>query len=230
MTTFIPNPAQVLETQDDGIPFLKIVLAGMGARQEYFLGQGQSKQFQNVVFNFSDQQVPNAIQIKYEDNGLYVRTNRPLTQMTMATQRLDTIEPTGEFTPLIMRSLYSDGQNSFVISEFNPSGLLRIKSEDLKVRSESNTALVMQLSVNGETRTGYVFGQKGVVGRPTTLQFRDMDIDVSYGSKPMQLPFSVKLYDFIMDVIRAPIAPCHMPVKYDLLILRRTMRKIFVFI
>ena len=60
-------------------------------------------------------------------------------------------------------------------------------------------ALNIEVAVNGKTDTISVVGAKGLHGRPAIAKLDGMDLLVSYGAKHVTLPFSLKLYDFIMD-------------------------------
>ncbi len=197
---FIPNPEQQMEPSSlGGNPIIKLVIAGANGREEYYIEKGQTRRIGALLYNFNDQPIAEAINIKYEDGETMLLTNRTLTQTVMATQQKDTLRPSGEYRPLLLRSLYSDGVNNFVFAEFNPSAKTFIKSDNPKVKSESNTALVLEVTVNGETKETYVYGNKGFAGNPSNLSFKDLNISASYGSKEIKVPFSVKLNDFIMD-------------------------------
>ncbi|NOQ92575.1 MAG: cytochrome C biogenesis protein [Flavobacteriaceae bacterium] len=196
---FIPNPKQILNKSIDGKPTLKIVVSGINGREEYFLSKGETKRIRNVIYNFKEKQIPEAINIKYENESLSFKTNKVLTQMIMTTQKKDTIFPSNSYQPLKLRSLYSDGVNNFVLPEFNKSGTISIESENTKVQSQSLMALSMNVSVNGKIKQTLVYGRKGMSGRPQALYFDELDLSISYGSKDMSLPFSIKLNKFILD-------------------------------
>ena len=196
---FIPNPKQILNESLDGIPILKIVVAGMNGREEYFIHKGETKKIRNIVYNFKENPIPSAINIIYKNDSLLFKYNKTLTQMVMATQKRDTIYPSDSYKSLKLRSLYSDGINNFVLPEFKSSGKLSIESESKKVQSQSLTALIMEVSVNGNKQQKYVYGQKGVQGRLQLFNFNKLDISISYGSKEIELPFSIKLNKFILD-------------------------------
>ncbi|WP_317193692.1 MULTISPECIES: cytochrome c biogenesis protein [Aequorivita] len=197
---FIPNPQQQMEPSSlEGKPIIKLVIAGANGREEYYLEKDQTRRIGALLYNFSDQPQTGAINIKYENNEIFLLTNRILTQTVMATQQKDTLVPSGEYKPLVLRALYSDGVNNFVFPEFNPSAKTFIKSSDAKVKNESNTAVVMDITVNGESKETYLYGNKGFPGNPSNLSFKDLNISVSYGSKEIKVPFSVKLNDFIID-------------------------------
>jgi cytochrome c-type biogenesis protein CcsB len=196
---FIPNPAQVLEDGLMGQPTIKIVFGGMGGREEYFMIPGERRRIRNVLFNFSDTPIPEAVNIAYKDKGLLVKVDRMMTQRVMATQEVDTLHPQEAFHPLRLRALYSDGSNGFVFGDFNPRGVVRTTSSGIKVKNESLTALRIEVGINGNSEEVLVQGQKGVEGRPAIVHGENLDLAISYGSKVLELPFSLKLYDFIME-------------------------------
>lgn len=200
VTKFIPNPKQQLVPGIlDGKPILKIVVGGANGRKEYFITKGQTRRINKVLFNFKEESLVGAFNIKYENEQLTFNTDRVYTQTVMATQQKDTIQPSSLYHSLKLRSLYSDGLNNFVFSEFNPSASVKIISENPKVKSESMTALAMDVSVNGTTKKTYVYGNKGLPGNPSTLIFEDLKISLSYGAKEMTVPFSIKLNEFILE-------------------------------
>ena len=196
---FIPNPKQILTESMDGKPTLKIVVSGINGREDYFISKGEIKRIRNVIYNFKENLIPEAINIKFENGSLSFKTNKVLTQMVMKTQKKDTIFPSNNFQPLKLRSLYSDGINNFVLPEFNKGGSISIKSENAKVQSQSLMALLMNVSVNGKTKQTYVYGRKGMSGRPQIINFDELNLSIAYGSKEMTLPFSIKLNEFILD-------------------------------
>jgi cytochrome c-type biogenesis protein CcsB len=196
---FIPNPKQVLTSSIDGKPILQIVIAGMNGREEYFVSQGETKRIRNVIYNFNDNPIPDAFNIRYNNDSLVFSSNKPLTQMVMATQKRDTIYPTGTYYPLKLRSLYSDGTNNYVFSNFDKKAKVTMESESAKVKNESITALLLDVTVNGNTKEAVVYGSRGDSGRADVLKFNDMNVAVSYGSKDISLPFSIKLKKFILD-------------------------------
>lgn len=197
---FLPNPEKtVTPSSMEGKPVLKIVVAGMNGREEYYLEEGADLRTRTMFFNFKENIVPGAINLKYIDDQLYFLSDRTLTQTVMATQKTDTIVANGKFQLLELRSLYSDGTRNFVIPEFEEQATVSITSTDPKVRNESTTAVVMDITVDGVTQEAYVYGNKGLPGTPTLKQFDQVRMNVSYGAKEIEVPFSVYLNDFILE-------------------------------
>ncbi|MBT8231451.1 MAG: cytochrome c biogenesis protein CcsA [Bacteroidia bacterium] len=199
MKEFIPNPTQEMDESDTTNPTIKLVIGGANGREEYFISQGTKRTVRNLTYNFTGRDIENAVNINYRNDSLTINYAKPLTQMVMATQQLDTLSPTAGSHLLRLRSLYSDGANNFVFGDFTTNGKLVIKSADRKVKNESLVAIRFDVTVNGSTQEAMVYGRKGMEGKPAILRFPGMSFAMSYGSKPITLPFGVKLYEFIME-------------------------------
>ncbi|HNS11456.1 MAG TPA: cytochrome c biogenesis protein CcsA [Bacteroidia bacterium] len=196
---FIPNPKEVIKSDPKGRPTIKIVFAGSQGREEYYLEQGQTKRIRNVVFNFNDQLIPGAVNIGYDNKDLKLIIDRVFVQTVMATQKTDTLFPNHEPYPLKLRSMYTDGLNSFVFGDFYESGILHLESEGQKVKSESLTALKFEVKINDALNETLVYGKKGMAGNPAVIETDKVSVALSYGAIEKQLPFAIKLYDFIME-------------------------------
>lgn len=196
---FIANPQEIMKPIANGKPIIKMVVAGMNGREEHFVSSGETKRIGQVVYNFKNVVIPEAINIVYDNGTLLFNTDKTLTQMVMATQKKDTIYPSNDYKPLMMRSLYSDGVNNFVIAEFSQNAEIILKSKDSKLTNASLSGLLIDVTVNGTTQETFITGNKGYPGTPATLFFDDLSLSISYGVKTMTLPFSIKLKEFIFD-------------------------------
>ena len=196
---FIPNPKKSLSESIDGIPTLQLVIGGLNGREEYYISLGETKRIGNVIYNFKDTPFPDAFNIAVRNESLVFTSSKVLTQTVMATQKKDTIYPSDTDSPLKLSALYTDGVNSVVFSDYNKKGSVQIESADPKVKNESLTALLMEVSVNGESKETYVYSSRGNEGRPELLTFNNLNASISYGAKEMKVPFNIKLNKFILD-------------------------------
>lgn len=196
---FILNPQPVLFESMDGRPTLQMVLAGERGREEYFLEMGQRKRIRNAIYNFQEEPMPGAINIWYRNDSLLINSDRSLSQTVMATQQKDTLRGGNTYYPLRMRSLYTDGLSSFVFSGFKAKGKAKIESTDPKDKNESVNAVVLDITVNGESTETYLYGRKGAKGKAQDIHLGDLHIAASYGAKDVELPFAIGLYDFELE-------------------------------
>lgn len=195
---FIPNPTEKMIDVENGIPVMKVVVGGMNGREEYFLRKGDKANINGFNFNFTDEVIPNAFNVMAKGDSLLFNYDQPITQMVMATQQRDTIQP-GSFQKLMLRSLYQNGNASFVIGDYSPSAKMEIEAGSKTIKSESLVGLNIDVTANGQNKTALVVGRKGDEGKPSVLDFGQFQIAISYGSKIKTLPFQLKCRDFILE-------------------------------
>lgn len=196
---FVPNPKEVLEDDPTGVPVIKIVIGGAGGREEFLVKKGDKTHIYGTLFNFGNAEDPQAFNIRYDNGNLEFRAATPFAQMVMATQTRDTLAP-GLWHPLRLRSLYSNGRESFVFGDFKPAARTAISSESRKMTSTSTGGLRMKVNLGGEEQQVFVTGAQGDEGSPKVARFQNgAALAVAYGARRVTLPFSIQLRDFIME-------------------------------
>lgn len=195
---FMPNPQEIMVDDDQGILVLKVVIGGVNGREEYFVQYGNQTRIRGTLFNFGNPENPLAFNIKYEGGQLFFKAPTVFSQTQMATQQKDTLAA-GQYHPLLLRSLYASGQQSFVFGQFSPNARVELTSADQKMASNSSAGLKIRVSNGTNTVENYVFGMQGVEGRPRTFSLGDFNLNIAYGAKRVTLPFHLELRDFIME-------------------------------
>jgi cytochrome c-type biogenesis protein CcsB len=195
---FIANPGQQMQEDPAGGPVLEIVIAGAKGREQYYLSKGQQKSIGSLKFNFSEEFIPNSYNIVYRNDSLLMQAPEALSQMQMATQSIDTIDA-GKTARLALRSLYSNGSQNFVFTNFKSKGKVILVSTNHKVTSESMGAVRLAISSEEDRQEMIVYGRKGQKGQARSINIAGTELTVSYGSKSVSIPFKIHLHDFIMD-------------------------------
>jgi cytochrome c-type biogenesis protein CcsB len=198
LTQFVPNPKEEIVFDENGVPIMQLVLTAGNGRQEYVLKYGEEIRVLGTTINFSGIQKPSAVNMMWQDGKLTIISPKPLTQMTLANQERITLDGAVEH-PLMVRTLYGGEGYSFVISDFKPKGNIFISSASQKITSESSSALQLKVNVNGEEKSMTITGSKGFEGRPNSVSFGNTSVSAAYGSIYKQLPFAIKLNDFILE-------------------------------
>ena len=139
-----------------------------------------------------------AINLAVNDGILMFSTDSPIIQTIMAAQQTDTINP-GDYKPLLMKSMYKFGKLGFVPGDFDPKAKVTLASNDLKMKSESTLGLKFKIIKNDESREVFISGNQGVEGESNIVDFGDIQMNVSYGAKRVELPFSLQLRDFEIE-------------------------------
>jgi cytochrome c-type biogenesis protein CcsB len=197
---FVPNPTEkVTKDAPNGVPMIKVVIAGNEGREEYYLKQGDRTSINGVNFNFTNETLSDAFNVILEGESLSFLTQDAMNQRVMATQKIDDL-PGGVPHTLMLRSLYTAPSGaSFVVGEFIPKGTVNVESGNPKIKNESAMGLNLSVSVNGKTQQTMVTGRKGDEGEAKVLDFGNVKIAVSYGAKIETVPFSIMCKDFILE-------------------------------
>ncbi len=195
---FIPNPKETLVEDAGGVPTLKVVIGGANGREEFMVKYQDKVNIYGTLFNFGNPEIPDAFNIKYENGNLSFLAGTTFSQMVMATQTRDTLAP-GVYHPLMLRSMYSNGVQSFVFGDFKPNARTEISSSSPKMASTGTAGLDVKISFGGEEKTIYISGRQGVDGSPGVAVFENAGVAVAYGARRVALPFAIQLKDFIME-------------------------------
>lgn len=87
---------------------------------------------------------------------------------------------------------------------------LNIKFNNYMFAKKGNASmgiLTVDVTLNGETKTVKLPGKRGQQGVTKIEDFGDTIVTLEYGSKALQLPFSIKLRDFQLDRYPGSMAP-----------------------
>ena len=199
LAQFIPNPQQVLRATPGGRPTLELVIGGARGRETYYLQAGQPTQIGDRTFYLGDAPLPGAVNFRYQADSLFIAPPVPLVATVMATQTRDTLYPSGGFVPLQLRALYAGAGSPFVVAGFEPAGQVDLQAGPRKMQRESFAALQLRVTLNGQAQEVVLLGREGQQGQPVTVEAGGLRLDLAYGARERQLPFSLHLHDFIME-------------------------------
>ncbi|NND05426.1 MAG: cytochrome c biogenesis protein CcsA [Saprospiraceae bacterium] len=195
---FIPNPIEQVQQGSGGNSIIKVVTGGTDGRQENLIEEGEKVSINGILFNFGNETETGAFNISYKKDSLRFITDQPVNCMQMATQELDTLS-SATYHPLLLRSLYSVGGANFVLSEFLTDATTVVVSGSQKMNSSSIGLARLLVNVDGQEVQLDLNGSKGRTGKAETVLVGDSKISAAYGSKYLELPFSIRLKDFIME-------------------------------
>ena len=197
-TDYIPNAAEAVVATENGIPMLTFVTTDRGSRKNAILKSGEMKSVKGLNFSFNTEtNDPNTIRISYSDiQGLTFKVPFDATVMNMMAGKTDTLRKDSIYT-LFKRQLYDFNGIQFVLQEYYPSAKIQVVSSPHE--SAGTNAILMKLTYKGQTEDVAVLGGKGMMGQPVTVKIDDAEFAISYGSRMITIPFSIKLNDFILE-------------------------------
>ncbi|NJW52561.1 cytochrome c biogenesis protein [Salinimicrobium oceani] len=191
---FIHGAEEGLVEDPEGENYLKIVEAGGGDRHDHFIKEGEVSSIHNVLFAFN-KPTDGAINIGLEGEEYTISSPFEGSYMRMADQQQGKVAADSVQT-LMLRSLYNMAGMQFVLPDPAIRGKYDIIPTKEKAEGQQDAAVV-RISTGGESQTVSLLGGKGMINDPKKLNIGGLEFYVQYGSKEYELPFSIKLNDFI---------------------------------
>ncbi len=192
---FIMGAKEVIKPNPKGNLYFKMVEAGEGGREEHFLKEGEVQNIHNTLFTLN-KPTKGAINISLNDSVSTIQTPFEGEFMRMA-DKLQGKVVKDIVQPLMMRSLYSIGDMRIVFPEPAVKGVIGYESTNDFKAKEHKDALIVKLSAQGQEKLITLIGTKGLVGQSQTVKIGKLEYTFFYGTKTYNLPFSIKLNDFI---------------------------------
>ncbi|MFT3737164.1 MAG: cytochrome c biogenesis protein CcsA [Breznakibacter sp.] len=194
---FVPNASLEPVEDPNGIPHLVMVGAVKMSREERVMIPGQAFTVEGIQVGFEPQDTSGIhIRLFVKEGGMAFVSKLPVVMMQMQSGQIDTLAAYTEH-PFYMGILYRVGDASLVMKQFLPQAVLRpVYREGIQGLPD---AVVLQLEKDGQLQQATLMGIVGEEGRPTVLKLGDTTVEVSYGSKPIDLPFALRLTDFQLE-------------------------------
>jgi hypothetical protein len=190
---FALDAKETIKADEKGDVYLKLVESGGGTRHEHMLKEGEVQNIHNILFSVN-KPTKGAINIDAQSNTITSPFDGQFMRMADKFQgkvSKDSIQP------LMYRSLYNVGGAQFVIPDQPKKGFKTYKSSgDFKAK-KGDDAITLIIKTDGKEKEITLVGSKGKQGEPKVVKLGKLEFTLSYGSKVYNLPFSIKLNDFI---------------------------------
>jgi cytochrome c-type biogenesis protein CcsB len=195
---FIHGAKKGLVPDANGNEYLKIVEAGNGQRHEHYLESGKLVNVHNVLFSLNNE-TEGAINIFATDSTYHIKTPFQGSFLRMADQHRGNVT-VDSLQTFQLRSLYNMAGMQFVIPEPVIKGSYDVvRVSEKEITQQTQDALIVEVTSNGETVQQKLLGGEGTTNFSDKIKIGGLDISLAYGSKVYELPFSIKLNDFIAE-------------------------------
>ncbi|MCY2685862.1 cytochrome c biogenesis protein [Salinimicrobium sp. TH3] len=193
---FIHGAEEGLVENPEGENYLKIVEAGGGDRHDHYIKENEVSSIHNILFALN-KPTEGAINITHENGEYTISSPFEGTYMRMADQQQGEVLADSVQT-LNLRSLYNMAGMQFVLPDPVVRGRYDVIPTEEKLDGQQDAAVV-KVSTGGESEIVKLLGGKGWINDPKMFSIGGLEFYVQYGSKEYELPFSIKLNDFIAD-------------------------------
>jgi cytochrome c-type biogenesis protein CcsB len=193
---YLNNVTSGLVLDPDGERYLKIVEANDGSRHEHYIKEGDISNIHNLLFTLNNP-IDGAINISVREGQYYISSPFEGSFLIMADQSNGNVYKNIE-QELKLRSLYTFNNFQFVIPEPVLRGSFDIVKADQE-DGQQQDVIKLEIKSNGTSEIINLLGGKGWSNPPEKLSVSGLDFNLQYGSLKLELPFSIKLNDFIAE-------------------------------
>ncbi len=193
---FVKGAEKDVIPDESGESYLKVVEAGDGRSHNHFLKEGQVSESHNVLFSLNKYQ-KGAINITNTTEGIFINSPYDGEYLTMATGTTGKLVK-DSLQPLLLRSRYIIGNMQLVFPKPVVKGVFDIVKKPVILKSDED-GIVLDVTANGETKSVNLLGGLGTYNNFEEIEVGGLEIALRYGSRLEQLPFAIKLNDFIAE-------------------------------
>ncbi|MEZ8003367.1 MAG: cytochrome c biogenesis protein ResB, partial [Patiriisocius sp.] len=195
---FIKGATKGMIEDPVGEGYLKIVEAGDGTRHDHYVKVGEVSNIHNILFAVN-KPTKGAINIFYDEQSqeYQIQSSFAGEYMRMADQQKGIVIK-DSLQNLQLRSLYQMAAMAFVIPDPVVNGRMGIIKATKDAPAVTN-ALILNVSSGGQTKTLELLGGRGSTPSPVKVAINGLEVYATYGSKTIELPFSITLNDFIAE-------------------------------
>jgi cytochrome c-type biogenesis protein CcsB len=197
LVDFISGAEKDIIPDSNGEEYLKIVEAGDGAPHNHFLKSGEVQSIHNVLYALN-KPTSGAINITSTDDGkLFIESPYDGEFLVMATRKSGLLVK-DEKQELNLRSRYIIGNQTVVFPKNVIKGVFDIVKKPTILKSNED-GIALKISTNDEEKIIKLLGGKGINNPFEKISVGGLNFNFKYGSKVYDLPFSIKLNDFIAE-------------------------------
>ncbi|WP_179346496.1 cytochrome c biogenesis protein CcsA [Winogradskyella ursingii] len=193
---FVKGAEKDIIPDESGERYLKMVEAGDGRPHNHFLKDGEVSSLHNILVSLN-KEVDGAINISETEEGMFIKSPYDGEFMTMATGQTGQLVK-DSLQPLALRSRYVIGNMQIVFPKPVVKGVFDIVKKPVILKNDED-GVVLNVTANGETKQVNLLGGKGNYSGYEDVNVGGLDVSVQYGSKVLELPFQIKLNDFIAE-------------------------------
>ncbi len=214
---FIGKAVKTAVADPKGVPIVAFVVTTPQGPEKHFVKSGESLDLGPIEIFFDKNPTHNLkpiILLNSDGDKVSFISNVPIKWLKMADQSKGVYEATKRY-PFEARQLYNVNGVQLVSKAVLPKGKIEVISEDdyksamkMNMKFQSLSALIVDVEYDGIKKEVALLGKgKRFKGYEEEFKIGDTDIKLEWGAKIIDLPFSLKLRDFILVKYPGSMSP-----------------------
>ncbi len=202
---YIPNAVQkIVENVAGGKNIIELIIARQNDQQTIFIENGTKKATGNISVGYNNTDHKNTINIVDNSGVLTFVSDFEVIVGNMSMKAEDTI-PGKTATEFQSDKVYGVQGAVFHLTAYYKSA----KTQWIADTSDNKGTgvLLLDVNINGKKNEATVIGGPGYIMNLQNFTFENLPIQIGYGEKPIELPFSIRLKDFILERYAGSMSP-----------------------
>ncbi|MFW5916658.1 MAG: cytochrome c biogenesis protein ResB, partial [Bacteroidota bacterium] len=195
---YIPNARRTIVDDPEGGPLIRLSAGKeMEGQKDFILAPGDTKNLDNLSLGFSGDDSLN-IRLGYQRDSFYISSDRSISRMSMDNRETDSFQKNRKIGLKPMYIYDIDGWR-FVVQQLSESGILKFVRGRSNQNSEHRSALHFDLAYGDQQKDLYIISTGNNSGESATFRHAEHKIKLDYKPKRVEIPFQIKLNDFILE-------------------------------
>ena len=211
---YLPNASEEIRDIPGGSPMMMLMVSKDMYRENIIISAGERIQLPDATLGFNSG-FESDITLSLEGDDSYIASSEVISQFDMMTREQKVFDP-GSIVPFGERGVFEVLGYRIIPQRISFSGQLMpaIASSD---RQTGKDAFEMEITYGTTSEKLYVYNIYGGEATSATTEIDGVRFKVSYGPERLELPFTLKLTDFILE--RYPGSSSPMGYQSDVILL-----------
>lgn len=190
---------QLHENIPGGVDMLELVVGSKNGRKTILLKNGEIQKAGNGLIAFNNNSNARAVKIFSKDGNLFLSSPSSILKTYMHTASDSTQQETQADSIAEFKTgfLYNTGGELIIFSNFYKSA---VQEWSRSTNGEEGSEVLMaDVTYKGKTQSVAVVNNSGFETSYSEVDFEGMKLNIAYGKKAIELPFSLFLNDFVLE-------------------------------
>lgn len=204
LADYIPHAAYQVKPTPDGKPILSLMIATSGEPITKHLQYGELLDFGDKVLSFgAPSNGKPTMAVTLEDDAFYIVSDKNISTLSMDTQEQSAFVAHERYA-LTKRTLLMLEGVSLAIKDIQKSAVVEALASQNEMLEDM---LIFDVTLGTTHQELVVLGSTQSVAKPSEHTFGASRVALGYGTKEIELPFSIKLNDFELTRYAGSMSP-----------------------
>ena len=194
---YLSNVVEQFVASPGGIPYIQIMLV-TDRQTSIGIPSGTTTVGMGMKMAFNKEDSTAVISFYTEGGEIHMLAQFPVTVMQMGGDTGEEFAP-GVAVPIKENTIYSLGEMSLALQGYLPSATKQVVQAPAGQGGSHRAAAKLELTYRGMSSEVIVPGMARLAGQPIRGTMGDLQYTITYGSREIQVPFSLFLKDFEVE-------------------------------